>query len=319
MSRFEPQTRESLMPRFRPYRAPRTAHQLVSSLIVLLALAACRVTNENSGDAPRIEPISSRPALSASAQAPTSTPTRTPLPPTPTITPTPVPWREIGPGVSQKYIPIPTSGSDQPNYVYALRFDPQRVAFRVHHDPEEAHSIEEWQTITRAPVILNGGFFGGDNAPFGRIIIDGVLYGSPLDYGADSVGVSGIFTVLDNEVEIYALGRSFYNPRGLRFDQAVECYPILVLPGGQPTFLTETSREARRTVIALDEDGNVIVLLVDLPIFSLYELANWLVNSDLRIDTALNLDGGRSSGLAVALPGERITFSSFVPVPIVIG
>jgi len=168
-------------------------------------------------------------------------------------------------------------------------------------------------------MVLNAGFFSGNNTPVGRIVAGGDLFGFPLNYGARTIGVAGLFTVLDGEVELYAIGRSSYSPRGMRFDETVESYPVLVLPGRQPVYPTETGERARRTVIGLDDQRRVIVLISDLPVFSLHELAEWLAASDLNLDSALNLDGGRSSGLAVNLPGEDRVIPSYVPLPIVIG
>jgi hypothetical protein len=50
----------------------------------------------------------------------------------------------------------------------------------------------------------------------------------------------------------------------------------------------------------------------------LFELSNWLASSGMGFDSVLNLDGGRSSGLVVNLPGETKTISALVPLPIVI-
>jgi hypothetical protein len=47
-------------------------------------------------------------------------------------------------------------------------------------------------------------------------------------------------------------------------------------------------------------------------------LAVFLVESDLRIDAALNLDGGGSTGLWLAAGDAQIEIDSFNPVPSVI-
>ena len=50
--------------------------------------------------------------------------------------------------------------------------------------------------------------------------------------------------------------------------------------------------------------------------FTLHGLATWLLESDLEIDMALNLDGGTSSGVLVASPPEGSP--AFVAVPAVV-
>jgi len=239
--------------------------------------------------------------------------------PSPTATPIIIRWQAIANGISQTQIPASIPGTDAVSIVQAYRVDPKRVGFQVFYDSESPHTIEDWLPITRAAIVVNGGFFASSHAPMGRVIIDGQMFGEPLDYGSDSIGIAGLFAVSDDTAAIYALGRDSFNPRGMRFDQAIECYPILLLPGGQPTFPVETDFIARRTVIAIDEDGMVVILVSNVDLFSLHRLAGWLSNSGLRLDSALNLDGGRSTGLGVAIPGHEALLNSYVPVPVVLG
>lgn len=294
-------------------------------LLCISSLIACQPTGIDVRPTRSSQTTTSAP-VSDTSTAPTptlprktATPTIVPSPTsTATITPTPPSWKIIARGIAQTYLTAPTPDSEALSYVYALRIDPSAVTIQIHYDPAEPHSIEEWQAITGASIVVNGGFFGSSNSPVGRIVIDGQLLGTPLDYGDESIGVPGLFAITNGKAELYALGRASYNPRGLRFDQAVESYPMLLLPGGQPTIVKDTGHRARRTVIALDEQGQIIILLSDLPLFSLFELSNWLASSGMGLDSVLNLDGGRSSGIAVGLPGEAKMISALVPLPIVI-
>jgi uncharacterized protein YigE (DUF2233 family) len=298
----------------------------LSLLTAALLMSACQPERMTDSLTRASTPVTllptANPSITLQATRPPSTATRTKVPSptsTATLTPTPISWKSITRGVEQAYLAVPTPGTSALSYIYTLRIDPAAVDFKVHYDRAEPHMIEEWQSITEAPIIFNGGFFGGNNDPVGRIVIDGQVLGTPLDYGDDSAGVPGLFAVADGKATLYTLGRASYNPRGLRFDQAVESYPMLLLPGGQPTFQKETGYKARRTVIAIDEQGQVVVMLIDIPMFSLFELSNWLADSGLALDSALNLDGGRSSALAVNLPGETKVIASFVSLPIMIG
>jgi uncharacterized protein YigE (DUF2233 family) len=249
----------------------------------------------------------------------TSTPTPTRIPSTPTVTPIPPVWDQIGEGVEERFVPIHLEAGDEGLRVaYALRIDPSKFRFQVHYSAGFAQTIDAWQATTGASIVVNGGFFSGEYTPVGRIVADGTMYGFPLNYGEKTIGVSGLFTVLNDQVSMYALGRGSYSPRGMRFDQALESYPVLLLPGRQPTYPTETNEKARRTVIGLDSQGRLIILVSDLPIFTLHNLSGWLAESDLDLDTALNLDGGRSTGLVVSLPGHRREISAFVDLPIVL-
>jgi hypothetical protein len=78
----------------------------------------------------------------------------------------------------------------------------------------------------------------------------------------------------------------------------------------------EDNKRARRTVIAQDQYGQVLLLVTAKAYFTLHQLSLYLTNSDLELDIAINLDGGKSSGIILAQPSERI--APFSPVPVVI-
>jgi uncharacterized protein YigE (DUF2233 family) len=306
-----------------------TTHSpLPATLLLLIALGACHPGGGAEPPAPATDrPAPTRTAApsatpTASATA-TLTPTATPTPtatftPTPTPTPTPPAWRALAPGISEVEVaaPIPDRDDGATFTAYAVRVDPARASFRVMWDGL-ARSVADWQALTGAEVVVNGGFFNGDNRPVGRLVLDGEMVGWPLDPEA-RIGVPGLFAVLDGQPEIYALGRSTYTPRGMRFDWAVEAYPMLLLPGRQPAYPPRQGDAARRTVIGMDGEGRVIILIVDGAIFSLADLSRWLAASNLNLDVALNLDGGRSSGMAVKAGDRSILIPAYVPLPIVI-
>lgn len=269
---------------------------------------------------PTPRPISTEKSLPKDA-----TPTSTIIPslvatirPSATSTSAPPDWRSAGIGISRAYLPVPIPDTNAIAYLYALRINPQNVTLRVHYGQGEAHTVEEWQVITGAPILFNGGFFNGDNSPQGRIVSDGVLFGSLLGYDDDSIGVPGLFAITDHEAEMFALGHASYSPRGMRFDQAVESYPMLILPGSQPTFPKDTGNYARRTVIGIDQEGEIIIIVSDSALFTLFGLADWLSKSNLNLEAALNLDGGRSTGMGVQLPGETQLIPSYVMLPVII-
>jgi uncharacterized protein YigE (DUF2233 family) len=305
-------------------------------LLISLSAAGCQ-----SGAAIPIdttEAVSTEPVIEAtSTNKITITPTRTPVPdrPTstatltvtaaaiaseaPTQTPTPSEWTEIAEGIEERYVPVALVPEDEGLFfAYALRINPASVTFQIHYEAGFAQKIDQWQASTGASIVVNGGFFTGEYTPVGRIVQDGTMFGFPLNYGERTIGVAGLFAVLDNEVSMYALGRSSYTPHGMRFDQAMESYPLLLLPGRQPTYPTETNETARRTLIGIDDQGYVIILVCAQPLFTLHNLSGWLAESDLNLDTALNLDGGRSTGIAISLPGRRKEISAYVDLPIVL-
>ena len=72
------------------------------------------------------------------------------------------------------------------------------------------------------------------------------------------------------------------------------------------------------SVVAIDKQGRLLFITSPDMAFSLDELADLLVSSDLSIDTALNLDGGASTGLYVNAGNQHVNIDSVSPLPIVI-
>src|SRR5688500_4273948 len=75
--------------------------------------------------------------------------------------------------------------------------------------------------------------------------------------------------------------------------QAMQSSPMLIQPGGTISELDTDEDRSRRTVIARDTSGRILLIACDWAAFTLKELATLLKESDLDLDAALNLDGGR--------------------------
>ena len=93
---------------------------------------------------------------------------------------------------------------------------------------------------------------------------------------------------------------------------------MLIQPGGTLSDLKANEDRARRTVIARDKSGRILLIVCDWPVFTLKELATLLHTSDLEIDAALNLDGGRSTGMYLRTPAMQVIIDSFDSVPLVL-
>ena len=121
----------------------------------------------------------------------------------------------------------------------------------------------------------------------------------------------------DGRVDLRALRDQSYDP-GEPLDQALQSSPMLVFPGGEPAAIEEDGRRARRSVVALDRAGRLLLLASPTSDFTLRGLADWLSHSDLDVDRALNLDGGSSTGLYLSDGALQAEIDSFGPVPIVL-
>ncbi|MCP4537876.1 MAG: phosphodiester glycosidase family protein, partial [Chloroflexi bacterium] len=74
----------------------------------------------------------------------------------------------------------------------------------------------------------------------------------------------------------------------------------------------------RRTVVAQDNGGRILLIVAPRGYLSLHETARFLAESDLDLDVALNLDGGYSSGLWLQAGERSVEIDSLVPVPSII-
>ena len=219
-------------------------------------------------------------------------------------------WLSVTLGMERRHVTVPTDLDDE--RVTIIRLDPKQFTFRVRVTPGEARSVQAWSAATDAPLTVNAGYFDKNNLPLGLHIADGERYGSA--YG----DFAGMFAVNAEEASVRWLRDRPYDPQEA-LTQAVQSFPMLVKPGGIMGFPADADegQVSRRTVIAQDTAGRLLILVAPRGYFSLHEMAQWLVASDLEIDAALNLDGGTSAGLWLAdTPAAQI--NSLIGVPAVI-
>lgn len=251
--------------------------------------------------------------------APTPSPTARATPP-PTVTPveavTPEPadtgWMPVQTGLSLRRLQVPTG--DVVEELWILRAEPSHFQFRVLYTPGQGRLISEWAQASAATVVINGGYFTPEYYATGLVVSGGRAYGTP--YG----DFAGVFAVLaGGRVQVRWLAEAPYDPSEPILE-AVQSFPMLVRPGGQVGFPPDPQDfPARRSVVAQDRSNRVLFLVAPRGYFTLHALAKWLVDSDLDIDVALNLDGGQSTGLYVTGSGStQVEIDSQVPVPSVI-
>ena len=195
------------------------------------------------------------------------------------------------------------------------RLDPSAVRFRVHYDPDNPLTVRGWTERLQQPLlIINGGYFSPENETAGLLISDGKKWGAA--YG----DFAGLFAVTANEqVSVRWLKDQPYDPAE-PLAHGVMSFPVLVKPGGVMGFPADADEgtPARRSVVAQDFGGRILLIVAPRGYLSLHELAVFLAESDLGIDVALNLDGGYSTGLWLKADEGSARIDSRVPVPSVI-
>lgn len=240
------------------------------------------------------------------------------LPPTllPTLNPTDsvqkeTHWQQAAPGLEWRRLQA-TGDSGASDRLLIVRVDPSRLRIRVAYDVAAPGTIGEWQQALRPLLVVNGGYYDGQGRATALVINDGAIHGSSYE------GFGGMFTVSsDGSVNIRSLRDQPYHPAE-DIVQALQSTPMLLLPDGSIPAIEDDGDLARRTVIAIDRQGRLVFIVSSRPVFTLSGLARWLRDSDLDLQTALNLDGGSSTGIYLETGDAPLLIDSLARVPLVI-
>jgi uncharacterized protein YigE (DUF2233 family) len=217
-------------------------------------------------------------------------------------------WQTLHLGLERRTIRLLDENGRQTEQLYLLRIEPDLYTFDVAYSPGEPKPLATWQAETEALVVVNGGFFTPEFVATGLIVVDGQPNGSSY------VGFGGMVAVADSAIEVRSLMERPYDPNE-PLQAALQTFPMLILHG-KAVYEKEENDPARRTVIGVDENGRILLILASWGSFSLAELNSYLETADFGLEVALNLDGGTSTGLVLADPAESIP--SFAAVPSVI-
>ncbi|HEU4327657.1 MAG TPA: phosphodiester glycosidase family protein [Roseiflexaceae bacterium] len=269
--------------------------------LAMLLLAACVSA----------EPQGSRPTGAAVVPSLMPTLARPAEPPAPT--PTPADFCRTGrPGIElcrRSFRPTPDG---PPAELIIARLDPGLVRLRVAYDPDAPQLLSAWTRREEPMLAVNAGFFDERYHSTALLVSDGVPQGQSYQ------GFGGMLAVApDGRVELRPLRDQPYDPAEPLI-QAVQSFPMLVFPGGQVAPIEEDGARARRSAVALDRSGRLLVIVCASSSFTLRGLAEWLAASDLAIDRALNLDGGASTGLFFDAGETSVAIDSFERVPAVL-
>jgi len=220
-------------------------------------------------------------------------------------------WRTVAPGVERRDMHLPIASQTTQGKAILVRLDPAVVTFRVRYSPSTPHWLIEWRNLLpQAAVIINGGFFDETNQALGLLVSDGASSGQSF------VGFGGMLQVTGSGVRVRSLVSDPYQGEPLL--QAVQAFPMLIEQTRLPVLEgDEFDQRARRAWVGQDGAGRIIFGLTHNWI-SLAELQQWLLASDLNLQAAFALDGGRSAGLLVNVPGDEELYAALDQLPAVI-
>lgn len=263
-------------------------------LVLVPMLCAC-----SAASSPAPQPIPTlRPTVTPSAQA------------QPTANTADTGWIAGSHGIELRTLRA-EQGNQQASITVA-RLDPAQVRLRVGYSPGSPRPLLDWAKQTDALLVVNGSFFDDTFRATALLVSDSAAIGQSYE------GFGGMLAVApDGHVGIQPLRDQGYDPQQ-PLEQALQSFPMLIFPGGVDAGVEWDAQRDRRTALALDRQGRLLVIICAQPAFSLNEFATWLQQSDLEIDRALNLDGGSSTGLYVNAADAQGEILPFSRLPIVL-
>jgi uncharacterized protein YigE (DUF2233 family) len=179
---------------------------------------------------------------------------------------------------------------------YAVRiwsFALERYELRI-EDAGMTTALDSVLTRTGADLVVNGGFFDPEGKPVGLAVSDGAVLSR---LGKSLSG--GVLTSDGLHAELFA-AEGFVLPDGGTF--AIQCRPRLVVQRSA-NVKSDDGKRAERTALCTRAAGRIVDVVVvrgsddgESPGPSLFALAHHLAAAGC--ESALNLDGGPSTGVA---------------------
>jgi hypothetical protein len=273
----------------------------------ILRLVALLLTLALGGCSP--QPSATADPTPTAADAVLAVPTAAAPAPAPAAEPPDSGWQAVSPGVEVRRLRAPGRAGVPDAQITVARLDPAQARFRVGYSPGKPLALSEWLGGAHPLALVTGGFFSESFESTALVISGGAAAGESYE------GRGGMFAVdRAGAITIRSLADQPYDPAE-PIDEAVQGWPILIKPGGELAYTAADPELARRTVVALDRDGRVLLFACATSSLSLADTATWLAASDMQIDAALNLDGGKSTALFVE---GAANVEPFVRLPLVL-
>ncbi len=173
-----------------------------------------------------------------------------------------------------------------------VRFDRQQCSLRVVDQPEAhagSHVLSQTLRDVGALAGVNGGYFHPDFSPLGLVVSGGRSQGRLVRTSL----VSGMVRVADGQPEL-VWNDEYREQSGVT--DLLQCGPRLV-DGGEPIAGLNATKTSARSFVATDGVGGWLIGVAEYT--TLRGLSDLLATPGLiagmRVERALNLDGGRST------------------------
>jgi hypothetical protein len=211
-------------------------------------------------------------------------------------------WQPVAGGFEAADLPVLVNG-EAVDHVLLARIDPQRFRFVLLSARGGYRDLDQWMAKLGAALVVNGSYYEIDGQPATPFLSDGVLLG-PKDYKA----TAGAFVTSTSFTAIRDLAHADWRTAFSGAENAMVSFPLLLANGADR--VAQPSRWlANRSFVAQDQDGRVVIGTTTDAFFSLDRLAQFLIDSPLKLKIALNLDGGPVACQGISLNGfERKTY-----------
>ncbi len=228
-------------------------------------------------------------------------------------------WRTLQKGVALRTIALERA---EPSYTLELklaRFDTQQIAPRVLHAGQWQLKGADARTFAEksgALAAINANYFDEKGRPLAYLKTAAQEINRAVSKHALYTGVFGV-----GDGGPFVLHRDEFQPADAK--EALQCGPLLLHRGAPVEIAAGLGRIARRAVIGIDKQGQMIVAVTDAVIggLSFAELQELFANPRWQLETPelLNLDGGGSAQLYVKAGKFEDWLPGTTEVPVSVG
>lgn len=224
-------------------------------------------------------------------------------------------WHPVEPGLEEAQMETKPGEFNTPFRLHAFRIDPSQfrldLVFAKSYG-ESSMSVRDLAQKSDTLLMINSSFFDENRKPLGLLVQNKMLLQPVRDTEW------GIFFIEAGRPFIVHRKEFTYRPT---IEVALQTGPRLITEGKIPHF--KDAIPSRRSLIGITRDGKIIFAVTGATIATTNDLARLAMRKESRgglgLRTALNLDGGGSSQLALFTPNLTVHYKGEVPVPVGIG
>ncbi len=200
-----------------------------------------------------------------------------------------------------------------------IKLEKDKFIWGTANDQSAPKTVMAWRQELGADLVINGSYFDEEMRPTGfykpQDEAESRIAWPERDNQKSESGYTGLVQIRNGLLSLYYLPASFQKTPA-KDSAAFLSYPTL-MADGRILLDSDSKKYARRTVLTQDKNDTPYIVITESGIISLFEMANWLTVQPEEFFTAINLDGGGSTGLSYSDKKINIEITS-APVPNVI-